>query len=235
MIYPSIIIAAAFGIVSFLLMFVVPKMVAVFQQSGQILPGPTRLLLAISSGIQNFGLYFMLLLVLGIILFLRALKKTEFKAKVDRTLLRWPLWGKSMRLVNTARFAHTLAILTAAGVDVIEAMRIASEVVGNIPIRKSLELATKQVREGVTVHRALKETTYFPPMSIYLIASGENSGQLENMLERAASSQEKQVTQLIDVILALFEPLMVLVMGGIVLFIVLAILLPIFDLNQFVQ
>ena len=235
LIYPSIIIAAAMGIVSFLLMFVVPKMVSVFEQSGQILPGPTRLLLAISSGIQNFGLYFMLLLVIGIVIFVRMLKRTEFKTKVDVALLRWPLWGKSLRLVNTARFAHTLAILTAAGVDVIEAMRIASEVVGNIPIRKSLELATKQVREGVTVHRALKETTYFPPMSVYLIASGENSGQLENMLERAASAQEKQVTRLIDVILALFEPVMVLVMGGIVLFIVLAILLPIFDLNQFVQ
>lgn len=235
LIYPSVIICAAFGIVSFLLAFVVPKMISVFQQSGQALPMATQILLTLSQLLQSFGLYLLLLIIIGVVWFIRALRRPGFKARVDRWLLRLPLFGKAIRLVNTARFAHTFAILTAAGVSVLEAMRIGSDIVTNTPIRESLLVATRQVREGVAIHRALKQTGYFPPMSIYLIASGENTGQLETMLQRTARTQEQQVEQMINVILTLFEPLMILVMGSIVLFIVLAILLPIFNMDQLVH
>jgi general secretion pathway protein F len=235
LIYPSVIICAAIGIVSFLLAFVVPKMITVFQQSGQVLPVATQILLAMSQFLQSFGLYLVLIIIIGVVFFVRALRRPIFKARVDRWLLKLPLFGKAIRLVNTARFAHTFAILTAAGVSVLEAMRIGSDIVTNTPIKESLVIATRQVREGVAIHRALKQTGYFPPMSIYLIASGENTGQLEPMLQRTANTQERQVEQMINVILTLFEPLMILVMGSIVLFIVLAILLPIFNMDQLVH
>ena len=235
LVYPGIIVVASIAIVSFLLTYVVPKMVTVFQQSGQILPTTTLILLAISKFVQHFGVYLVVLLVIAVIIWIRLLKRSLFKAWVDSWMLKVPLLGKAIRLINTARFAHTFAILNAAGVSVLEAMRISTDLVVNIPIRKALTRATTQVREGVTIHRSLKETGYFPPMSVYLIASGENSGQLEPMLQRTALTQEQQVEQMINLLLTLFEPLMILVMGSIVLFIVLAILLPIFDLDQFVH
>jgi general secretion pathway protein F len=234
MIYPSVIIIASLSMVSFLLTSVVPKMVAVFQQSGQVLPTPTRVLLIISAGLQASILYILIALLIGIILFIRGLKKPTFKARVDAFLLKLPIIGKTVQLVNTARFSHTFAILNSASVPILEAMRLSTDLVTSAPIRAALEYATKQVREGVSISRALKQTGYFPPMSIYLIASGENSGKLEEMLQRTAATQEKQVEQMISLILTLFEPLMILVMGGIVLFIVLAVLLPYFDIDQFI-
>jgi general secretion pathway protein F len=235
LIYPSIIVLVSISIVSFLLTYVVPKMVAVFQSSGQILPTATLVLLSISHFIQAAGWYVVIGAIVFVIVWIRMLKRPLFKAWADAWSLRLPLFGKSIRLVNTARFSHTFAILTAAGVEVIEAMRISADLVKSIPIRKSLELATRQVREGVSIHRSLKETGYFPAMSVYLIASGENSGKLEDMLQRAANNQERQVEQMINVILTLFEPLMILIMGSIVLFIVLAILLPLFNIDQMVH
>jgi general secretion pathway protein F len=229
------VILAALGIVSFLLLNVVPKMLGVFAQTGQMLPLATRILLTISDGLGHYGFYLLGLLAVGVFLFIRLMRGIPFRVGVEKLLFKIALVGKAIRLINTARFSHTLAILTAAGVDVIEAMRVATNIIGNISIRRKLEIATRQVSEGVAIHRALKETGFFPPMSIYLIASGENSGQLEDMLERAARMQENQVERTIDILLTVFEPLMILIMGSMVLFIVLAILLPIFDLDQFIQ
>ena len=192
-------------------------------------------MLSISHFIQAAGWYVVIGAIVFVVVWMRMLKRPLFKAWSDAWSLRLPLFGKSIRLVNTARFSHTFAILTAAGVEVIEAMRISTDLVKSVPIRKSLELATRQVREGVSIHRSLKETGYFPAMSVYLIASGENSGKLEDMLQRAANNQERQVEQMINVILTLFEPLMILIMGSIVLFIVLAILLPLFNIDQMVH
>lgn len=235
LIYPSIIILSSVCIVGFLLSYVVPKMVTVFQQSGQLLPTATQILLAISAFVQHAGWYLVAGVVIFIVVWNRLLKRPIFSAWVDAWLLRVPLIGKSIRLINTARFAHTFAILNAAGVEVIEAMRVSTDLVANNSIHKALIAATRQVREGVAISRSLKETGYFPPMSIYLIASGENSGKLDAMLERTAKNQETQVEQSINIMLTLFEPLMILVMGSIVLFIVLAILLPIFNMDQFVH
>lgn len=233
LIYPSIMILVAMGILIFLLEFVVPKMISVYSGIGQALPMMTSVLISISMNIKSYGLYGLLVLVLMIFFFRRQLKKNiGFKQKVHRLSLRLPVIGNAIKVTNTARFARTFAILSSAGVSVLEAMGVASKLITNLPIRDAVTESTKRVREGANIHLALKQTGFFPPMSIHLIASGESSGQLEPMLERAANNQEGEITRLIDTSLALFEPAIILVMGAIVLFIVLAILLPIFQLDQ---
>jgi general secretion pathway protein F len=234
LIYPSMIVLVAFGIVGFLLEYVVPKMVAVYGHLNQSLPFMTELLIGISDFIRSYGLYLLVVIVVGIILWRRALKKNPaLRERSHYFLLRMPLIGYASKIADTARFARTLSILTAAGVSVLEAMNIAAQLVTIIPIRKAVDEAVNRVREGAAIYLALKQTTYFSPMSVHMIASGEASGQLESMLERVAKHQEDEITRLIDVALALFEPAIILIMGAIVLFIVLAVLLPIFQLKQF--
>lgn len=234
LIYPSLMVLVSIGIVGFLLEYVVPKMIAVYSNVGQSLPTMTAVLIAISNGIQNYGLYVLIALIILIFFFRRALNKNIlFREKFHAFLLRVPIIGNAIKVINTARFSRTFAILSSAGVPVLEAMSISSALITNLPIRKAVVDATNRVREGANIHLALKQTTYFPPMSVHLIASGEASGQLENMLERAANNQEGDISRLIETTLALFEPAIILVMGAIVLFIVLAVLLPIFQLNQF--
>jgi general secretion pathway protein F len=233
LVYPVIMIFVSFCIVGFLLEYVVPKMVAVYSDIGQQLPGMTQVLIAISNGIKNYGIYILLLAGVGIFLFLRALKKNiPFRERMQVLFLRLPMLGNTIKITNTARFSRTFAILSSAGVSVLEAMTIAAQLITIIPIRKAIETATSRVREGANINLALKQTNYFPPMSIHLIASGESSGQLEPMLERAANNQDNDIKQLIETTLTLFEPAIILVMGAIVLFIVLAVLLPIFQLDQ---
>lgn len=234
LIYPSIMILIAIGIVGFLLEYVVPKMIAVYSNIGQALPLLTQILLALSAGIKKMGLYVLLALI-GISYFLKRqiTRNLILQEKIHRYLLLIPVLGHAIKIANTARFARTFAILSAAGVSVLEAMTIAATLITNLTIRNAVSAAVNRVREGANIHLALKQTTFFPPMSIHLIASGEASGQLENMLERAANNQEGEITHLIDTGLALFEPAIILVMGAIVLFIVLAVLLPIFQLDQF--
>lgn len=231
-IYPSIVALTALGIVGFLVAYVVPKLVAVFVLSDQLLPLPTRLLLSVSHGVQAAGIYMLLALLASIAIFKRALHNPRVRRRWDSLLLRLPLIGRTIRLTNTARFAHTFAMLNQAGVEILEAMRVGSETVDNTLISDSLAEATRQVREGVTIHRALQKTGYFPPLSLQLIASGENSGQLGPMLERAAFTQETTIQARISLLLTLFEPAVILLMGSVVLFIVLAILLPILNLEQ---
>jgi general secretion pathway protein F len=233
LIYPSIMIIVAISIVGFLLEYVVPKMVSVYSNIGQALPGMTEVLLAISAGVTHYGLYILIVVIVGSFLYRRSMKNNiAFREKMHRIYLRLPIMGNAIKVTNTARFSRTFAILSSAGVSVLEAMTIASKLITNLPIRYSVEEAVKRIREGAAIHLALKQTGYFPPMSIHLIASGEASGQLENMLERAANNQDGEITRLIETSLALFEPAIILVMGAVVLFIVLAILLPIFQLDQ---
>ncbi len=234
LIYPVMIISVAIGIVGFLLEYVVPKMVTVYGHLNQVLPTVTKILIAISASINAYGFYFILLLILAIYAWRRLLKKNlALRERSHLWLLRLPLIGYSIKTADTARFARTLSILSASGVSVLEAMNISAQLITTIPIRKAVENAVLHVREGAAIYLALKQTTYFPPISTHMIASGEASGQLENMLERVAHNQEDEITRLIDVALALFEPAIILVMGAVVLFIVLAVLLPIFNLNQF--
>lgn len=234
LIYPSMIVLVAVGIVGFLLEYVVPKMIAVYGSLKQSLPLMTEILISISAAIKDYGLYTLIVIVVFIFLFRRALRRSEaLREKTHGWLLRMPLIGNAMKTADTARFARTLSILTGSGVPVIEAMTISGQLIGSIPIKKAVQNAVSRVREGAAIYLALKQTTYFSPMSVHMIASGEASGQLENMLERVAMNQEDEIIRLIDVSLALFEPAIILIMGAVVLFIVLAVLLPIFQLNQF--
>ncbi len=234
LIYPSVMIFVALGILGFLLEYVVPKMIAVYSNTGQVLPEMTVVLIAISTNLKSFGLYIFLVIIVGVFFFRRSMKNNlTFRTRVHHFLLRIPIIGNAIKVANTARFSRTFAILSSAGVPVLEAMSISSRLITNLPIRTTVEEAANRVREGANISLALKQTRYFPPMSIHLIASGEASGQLENMLERAANNQDGEITRLIETTLALFEPAIILVMGAMVLFIVLAILLPIFQLDQF--
>lgn len=233
LIYPCALIFVSLGIVIFLLEYVVPKMVSVYSHMHQALPTLTQILISLSDNIRSLGFYILLLLIGSVWAFRRTLRKQpDLREKCHRFLLRLPFIGSSIKTINTARYARTLAMLSSSGLPILEGMNAAAQLVTNIPIRKGLEEATRHVREGAAIHLALKQTTFFSPMSIHLIASGEASGQLETLLERTALQQEEEITRLIDTLLTLFEPALILLMGAIVLFIVLAVLLPIFELNQ---
>lgn len=234
LIYPCMIVLVAFGIVGFLLEYVVPKMIAVYGHLNQALPTMTVILIGVSHFIQNYAFYLIILLVVALFFWRRAYKQNKaLQLKTHLFLLRMPLIGYVIKTRETARFSRTFAILSTAGVPVLEAMNIAAEMIRALPIFNAVQQSVLRVREGIAIHFALKQTNYFSPMSIYMMASGEASGQLSEMLERVAATQESEMTRLIEVALALFEPAIILIMGGIVLFIVLAVLLPIFQLNQF--
>lgn len=233
LIYPTLMTGVSVCIVIFLMIFVVPKMVAVFSSTKQSLPLATTVLLAISHGLKILGPIILLALIGFIIWFRRHMQRHPSARKRFHLLLfKIPLLGNTIKVINTARFSRTFGILLAAGVPVLEAMKVGSDLVLSMPIQESIETATLKVREGVHINQALKQTGYFPAMSLHLIASGEASGQLEAMLERAANNQDQEVERLIDTVLTLFEPMLILVMGFVVLFIVMAVLLPIFSLNQ---
>src|SRR4029079_9305482 len=164
-----------------------------------------------------------------------ALRNVVFREKYHRFLLSIPVINKTIIAVNSARFLRTFGILFTAGVPVIDAMTSANSIINLIPIHKAIAIATTQVGEGKTIYASLQKTGYFSSLSNQLIASGESSGQLEAMLEKAASFQEQQTAQKLSTALALFEPILILSMGLIVLFIVLAVLIPIFDMNNLIQ
>ncbi|MGE5624385.1 MAG: type II secretion system inner membrane protein GspF [Bacillota bacterium] len=235
MIYPVILTFMAIGIVTGLLVFVVPQVVQVFEHTGQQLPFLTRALIALSAFIRSNGIVLLVLIAFAAFATRAALRKPDVRRRWHLTLLGMPLIGRINRGVNTARFTRTLSILGGSGVPVLEAMRIAGEVVANIPMREAVDEAARRVREGAAISQSLGRSGLFPPLVVHLIASGESSGQLPEMLERAATNQERELETLISTMLGIMEPLLILVMGGIVLMIVLAILLPIFDLNQLVH
>jgi general secretion pathway protein F len=225
--YPLVLLVVAIGVVSALLRFVVPKVVEAFSTLDIKLPLLTRMLIASSDFLKDYGLLLLIgiaLLITGIIWLLR---RPAWKYRYHRLLLRLPVIGKIVRGVNTEHFARTFSILSSSGVTALDAMRISAEVVMNIPMRESVLEAAGRVREGMPIHKALERSGYFPPMMVYLIASGEGSGKLDQMLERAATQQEREVQAKMATLLSLLEPGMILVMGGIVTLIVLSIMLPV--------
>ncbi|MEX2476007.1 type II secretion system inner membrane protein GspF [Marinobacter sp.] len=233
-IYPIILSIVAIAIVVFLLTYVVPDIIEVFVRQGQDLPGLTVAMLAVSEFLGSFGVYLFILLVVGIVAFRVALRKPAFRLKFHRALLHMPLFSGMVRGVNTARYASTLSILTTSGVPLVDAMRIAGEVLSNDYLRQSLRDAARKVSEGGSLHRALDQSGYFPPMMLHMIASGESSGELDSMLERTAKMQENTLQSQIAAIVGLFEPMMLLFMGAVVLIIVLAIMLPILNMSNLV-
>ncbi len=233
--YPALLTLVAVAVVIGLMTYVVPQVVQVFDNIGQELPWLTRTLISISDFMRAYGLWMLGLLVLAGFGFSWLLRKPGPKRRFHQMLLQMPLLARLVRGINAARFARTFSIVTASGVPVLEGLRIAAQVMTNLPMRESVEEATRKVREGASIYKALDAGGYFPPMMVHLIASGESSGKLEEMLERAAVNQEREIETLISAIMGLFEPLLILVMGAVVLIIVLAILLPIFNLNQLVS
>jgi general secretion pathway protein F len=235
LVYPIVLLVLSFAIVSFLLAYVVPQVVAVFESGHQELPVATRILIGTSDLVRHYWVYGIIVIAGVVWGFSRWVKAPAARLKVDQLLLRVPLTGKLIRGLNTARFARTFSILTASAVPVLEALRISAEVVNNMPMRNAVEEAALRVREGAPIGKSLAARKLFPPMMIHLIASGESSGELEKMLERAASNQEREMDGLLSTMTNLLGPLMVVFMGAVVMFIVIALLLPIFQLNDLVK
>ncbi|MDP1573991.1 MAG: type II secretion system inner membrane protein GspF [Coxiellaceae bacterium] len=232
LVYPIMMLSVSISIVVFLLIDVVPKIINVFSETNQTLPMATEILIGVSNFLQHYGLYLLIFIIGLMVAFRRALKNKNFRRKVDHILLRTPVIGRAIKTINAVRFGRTFGILNSAAVPVLDAMHAAAGLVKPLPMFEKIEIAIHQVREGAPIYAALQKTRCFAPMFIHLVASGESSGQLDMMLEKSASYLEKEVEGLIQTVLTLFEPVMIIVMGGIVLYIVLAIMLPIFALDQ---
>ena len=235
MIYPIVLTVLAISIVTLMLVFVVPKVVRVFTNTGQELPWLTTALIALSEFLQNYGLALLVALSIGAWIAHRMLKKPGPRRARDRFLLRLPVIGRLVRGINTARFTRTLSILTGSGVPVLDSLQISGAVITNLPMNEAVQEAAARIREGAPIGKSLAESGHFPPICIHLISSGEASGQLDTMLDRAAQNQERDVDGLIAALLGILEPALIVGMGVVVLVIVLAILLPIFELNQLVR
>ena len=235
LVYPIVLMVLSFAIVSFLLAYVVPQVVAVFESGHQELPLATRILIGASDFVRHYWLYGVIIIGLAAWGFNRWLRSADARARYHRFLLRVPLAGKLIRGLNTARFARTFSILTASAVPVLEALKISADVVNSLPMKYAVVEAALRVREGAPIGRSLAARKIFPPMMIHLISSGESSGELEKMLERAASNQEREMDGLLATMTNLLGPFMVVFMGAVVMFIVIALLLPIFQLNDLVK
>ena len=235
LIYPVVLTLIAVSVVSALLIYVVPEIVGVFETTGQRLPVLTVAMIALSEFMQAWGIYLLILLVLAVFTFLWAMRSYPFRLRVHAFFLRVPLVSRMIRGMNTASFARTLSILTGSGVPILDGLRISAAVIGSLPMREAITDAASRVREGAGISRSLENSKQFPPITLNLIASGESSGKLEEMLDRAAQSQEREIQGLIGTMLALLEPLLIVVMGAVVMMIVIAVLLPIFQMNQLVR
>ena len=213
----------------------VPKVVDVFDANHAKLPLATQILVAVSGFLRNQGIWLLLAVALGGVLLWRWLKDPQALRRFHLLQLRLPLIGKLSRGFNTARFTRTLSILTGSAVPVLDALRISGEVITNLPMRDAVGIAAQRVREGAAIGRSLASSKLFPPMMIHLVSSGESSGELESMLERAAQSQERELDGLLTAMVGLLGPLMIVGMGLVVMAIVFAMLLPIFEMNSLIS
>jgi general secretion pathway protein F len=235
LLYPIVLTVICFAIVSALLVYVVPQVVAVFEASKAKLPLATRVLIATSGFLRSYGVYLLIAAIIAVVLFRRWLRNPAARRRFHRFQLRLPLAGKLVRGFNTARFTRTFSILSASAVPVLEALRIGGEVVTNLPMRDAVGDAAARVREGAPIGRSLAASRLFPPMTIHLISSGESSGELESMLERAAISQERELDRLLGAMVGLLGPMLIVLMGVFVMGIVFAMLLPIFEINSLIH
>lgn len=235
LVYPSILMLTSVAIVGFLLGYVVPDVVKIFIDSGQALPWLTRALIGLSDGVRNHGLLVIGGLAMLISLWRWSLRQTVWQLRWHRLALNVPVIGEVLRAMEAARFASTLAILGKSAVPLVDALEIAAAVIGNLTIRARMTDVARSVREGGTLTRGLELSGDIPPMMLHMIASGERAGELDRMLARAAEQQESSLAARIALVVSLFEPAMLVLMGTVVLLIVLAILLPILSLNQLVN
>ncbi|PNB75945.1 type II secretion system protein GspF [Pseudomonas sp. GW456-E7] len=235
LVYPLILMLASAAIVGFLLGYVVPDVVKIFVDSGQPLPWLTQALIGVSNGLRNHFLLLMGVLVTLFGLWRWGWQQPQWRLRWHRWLLSAPVIGEVLRAMEAARFASTLAILGKSAVPLVDALEIAAAVIGNLTIRARMVDVARSVREGGTLTRGLELSGDIPPMMLHMIASGERAGELDRMLARAAEQQESSLAARIALVVSLFEPAMLVLMGGVVLLIVMAILLPILSLNQLVN
>lgn len=233
--YPAIVTIVAFLIVIFLLTYVVPQIVSVFANTKQELPLLTIVMLAISDFVRSWGWLVALILAGALYAWNRALQVPRIRLRWHTWLLNAPMYGRFERSLNTARFASTLAITTGSGVPILRALQTSHDTLGNVAMRMQVEEASAAVREGVGLARALSAYPYFPPMLVHMIRAGETTGELPAMLERAANAQEADLERRALTIAGLLEPMLILAMGVVVLLIVLAVLMPIIEINQLVR
>ena len=235
LIYPTLVAVIALSVIAVLMVYVVPQVVSVYQQSRQTLPWLTQALIATSSFLRATAWLWLALALIAAVAFALGLRRPPFRAAVHRSLLATPAVGRLMRSLDTARFASTLAILVASGTPLLRALDAATGVIRLRPIADAATAAAAGVREGMPLARALAATRAFPPVLVHLTASGEGSGALAPMLERAAADLEREAERRLQWIAALVQPLMIVVMGAIVLVLVLAIMLPIVTMNQLIR
>jgi len=233
--YPLLLTLVATAVVAGLLTWVVPQIVGVFQNLHQTLPLATRALMALSAFLRAWGWLLLLVLIIAIVGARIALRTESFRYRWHAFVLRLPLIGRLTRAANTARATRTLALLSESAVPLLDALGIAAQVVPNLPMREAMRRAAFKVREGSAFSRALGESGQFPPVALRLIASGERSGELARMLGEAAAQQQRELDRWLSALTAVLGPAVILLVGAMVLFIVLAILLPIFNLNQMVK
>lgn len=235
LLYPIIVSVVAILMITALLIFVVPQVTKVFESSKQELPFLTRALIATSNGVKHYGIYILIGLILGAVTFIRMLKKHDFKIKVHKKMLELPIAGRLLMNIDVARFTQTLSLLLASGVPMISALEAGRDTVSNFLLKESVTRALKAVQEGVPLAVALGHERAFPPVVIHLIASGEKSGNLDHLLNQAGAHQELELTHRSQVLTGVLEPVLILFMGGIVLLIVIAIMLPILNMNNLVS
>ncbi|MFB9171223.1 type II secretion system inner membrane protein GspF [Chromobacterium piscinae] len=233
--YPAVVTLVAILVVGGLMSYVVPQVVSVFAQTKQTLPFLTRALVACSDFLRQWGVVMLICIVAAAFLIVRALRAPALKRRFHARVLKLPVFGRLFRALNTARMASTLSILVGSGVPLLTALETARGLMTMLPMQDAVADAMAKVREGVSLSRALNATRQFPPVLIHLISSGEASGTLSHMLDRAAQQQEQEVERKLATFTTLMEPLLILVMGGMVLLIVLAIMMPIIDMNQMVH
>ncbi|AWF81502.1 type II secretion system protein GspF [Microbulbifer sp. A4B17] len=234
LIYPVVLVFICVLVVTGLMVYVVPDVIEVFTGTGQVLPLATRILVSMSDFISAWG--WLVPPAIGALIFgaVMMLRRPAIRYRFHHRLLELPIIGWMMRGTQSARYVGTLAILTGSSVPLVQAMGIASGVMTNTFLKDRLDAAQKSVREGGSLRKALEDVGYFPPMMIYMIASGESSGTLDEMLQRAADSQEQDLQGAVTAFVSIFEPLMLLIMAAIVLFIVMAIMMPILSMNELV-
>ena len=233
--YPILLTLVALAVVAGLMVWVVPQVIGVFEQAQQTLPWATRVLVGLSGMIERFGAWLLLPPALLLVAGIAASRLPALRVAWQRGVLKVPVLGRLIRAADTARFARTLALLVGSAVPLLEALNIAAQVVGNATLREALARVAVRVREGQGLARALEESGQFPPVALRLIASGEKSGRLDAMLFDAAAQQERELDTALGIATTVLGPGVILLVGALVLFIVLAILLPIFSLNTLVR
>jgi general secretion pathway protein F len=233
--YPAIVTFVALAVIIALLTYVVPQVVGVFNQTRQKLPLLTVILIQVSDFVRVYGWVVLAAIIAAVLAFRYSLRAPTARLAFHQRLLRMPMFGRLIRGVNTARFASTLGILTGSGVPLIRALEAGSATLSNDALKGNVLDALARVREGVPLARALGAGKQFPPMLIHMIASGEATGELPEMLDRAAQTMTQEVERRTLTMTTLLEPILILIMGAVVLMIVLAVLLPIIEINQLVK